>query len=365
MSLSLYVHVPFCRHRCTYCNFYFLTRKADPRYLEALKREFLLRKDSLPSLPLNAFYLGGGTPSWLPREDLRDLLGFFAPCLSGDTEGTMECNPEDLGEDLLEFLESSGMNRISLGLQSLSARELKRSARGHSPEKGRKALALASGSKLDLSVDLIIGLPEQTEGSFRESLEEVLDYSPEHLSLYTLELDEPVPLRKVFQKHPEWDPGEDFRATCYLWAHERLAKAGYEHYEVSNWALPGKRCAYNESIWQGGEYMGLGPSAHSCLGGQRFGWPADLELWQKELLAGRSPSPLPDKRGKEEKTLEELLLGLRTDRGIAARHPLLKDKEALLASFRDEGWASLRDGHWCLSAEGWIRMDGILSRLNT
>ncbi len=365
MRPALYLHVPYCRLRCTYCNFYFELGRADERLFQALERELELRTEEIPSGPLPAVYLGGGTPSWLPADILGDILAMLAPFLGEGTEFSMECNPEDVDPSFLALLSGAGVNRISLGVQSLNDLELKRCARRHDADGARRAMDLLAESGWNWSADLIIGLPQQTEASFRAGLEEVLTRNPQHLSLYTLELDSHVPLVDVFARRPEWDPGEAMRAELYLWAHDRLEASGFEHYEVSNWARPGKRCRYNGQIWRGGDYVGLGPSAHSHRDGLRRSWPADLAVWLEALLQGRLPEARLDVRSQDEMDLERLLLALRGSEGLSLDDGLLAGRESFLAAARAEGWILEDPRRLRLSPKGWIRLDGILARLTT
>ncbi len=365
MRPALYLHIPYCRFRCTYCNFFFELGQADERLVKSFKNELQLRSDEIPQSPLPAIYLGGGTPSWLPRPFLEDLLAQLAHFAGPETEFSMECNPEDLTEELLDLLQSTGVNRISLGVQSLNDLELKRSARRHNSDGARRALNLLARSEMNWSADLIIGLPEQSEAAFQSSLEEVLVRAPEHLSLYTLELDSPVPLVDVFARHPEWDPGDDMRAKLYLWAHELLEAKGYQHYEVSNWALPGRECRYNQQVWNGGEYLGLGPSAHSHIGGRRSNWPADIAAWMDPLLSNKLPEALEDKRSVDEQNLERLLLALRGVEGLSWKDPLLAGRQSFLDAAAEEGWIMEDSENLRLSPSGWLRLDGILARLTT
>jgi len=362
---ALYLHVPYCRLRCSYCNFYFEVGRADFRLIEAFRAEMGLRAGDLPTGPLPALYLGGGTPSWLPAERLDEILAMLGGRVGPDTEFSVECNPEDLDEGLLESLLRGGVNRISLGVQSLNDLELKRCARRHDAAGARRAMDILRDCGLSWSADLIIGLPQQTGSAFRASLEEVIARRPGHVSLYTLELDSPVPLVDVFARHPDWDPGEAMRAELYLWAQERLEAEGFIHYEVSNWSLPGRECRYNADIWRGGEYMGMGPSAHSHLGGRRLAWPSDVEAWMAPLLEGRLPKAEEDLRTASDRELERLLLGLRLREGLPRRDPSLSGKESFLAEIREMGWIRDDPSRLSLTASGWLRLDGILARLST
>lgn len=313
--------------------------------------------------PLASIYLGGGTPSWLPGQQLERLLAALAPRLGPDTEFTIECNPEDLDAALLDRLERGGVTRLSLGLQSLDDDELRAAGRRHDAAGARRAIALAAGSTLRLSLDLIAGLPAQSPESFRASLAEVIDAGPEHVSLYCLELDADVPMAHRFAEHPGEDPGDSFRADRYLEAHARLDEAGYSAYEVSNWCRPGGECRHNLAIWRGGEFLGLGPAAHSRIGGERWSWCSDLERWQEALLAGREAPKEVDRPDAASLDLERLLLGLRTRDGLPLDEPRLAAHPEFLAHCEREGWANRIEGRWMLTHTGWLRLDGILGRL--
>ncbi len=363
MKPSLYVHVPFCASRCSYCGFYSETEGDPERYLDALAAQLTLATERLGDQALPSVYIGGGTPSLLAPSQLVRLLALLAPWIGEDTECTLECNPEDLDEARLAVLVGGGVSRISLGLQSLCDEELARVGRRHDAAGGQRALALAVTSPLGVSVDLILGLPGQSEESFARSLDGVLAREPEHLSLYCLELEETAPLAEALSRRPDPAASERRLAGGYRLAHRRLADAGYRAYEVSNWCRPGKECRHNLGIWRGGEYLGFGPGAHSYWDGERWSWPASLELWEVPLMAGREPEPLPDLRDSEQRRLERLLLGLRIRDGIARDDSLLAGREAFLEELAARDWARCEEGRWRLEAEGWLRLDGILTRL--
>lgn len=363
MGLGLYLHVPFCASRCNYCGFYAQTGGDMAGYAAALLLQLERSAPDLGPDPLDSVFLGGGTPSWLPPAELRGLLEGLAPWLGPGTEFTVECNPEDLSGSLIELLEQGGVNRLSLGVQSLNNGELLRAGRRHDRAGARRALALAAGSPMRLAADLILGLPGQNRESFQHSLGAVLAYDPEHLSLYCLELEPGAPLACLFRESPDLDPGDDLRADLYLWAHEHLARAGYRAYEVSNWCRPGGECRHNLAIWRGGEFLGLGPAAHSRMGGRRWSWCADLGAWQAALLAGERPPSEEDRPDAAALALERLLLGLRTEKGLRLDDPLLRDKAMLLEQFEGAGWARREGGRFRLRPEGWLRLDGILARL--
>lgn len=360
---GLYVHVPFCATRCSYCGFYTVTSGDQERYLAALLAQLGREAPRLGGVPLASIYIGGGTPSWLAPAALEQLLAALAPRLAADGEFSVECNPEDVDAALLARLAAGGVTRVSLGLQSTADAELAAVGRRHAAARGLAALDLLAASGLRVSVDLILGLPQQTPASFAASLAAVLARRPEHLSLYCLELDAEAPLARRFRLQPGLDPGEDFRADRYLEAHARLAAAGYTAYEVSNWCLPGGECRHNLAIWRGGEFLGLGPGAHSRLGGRRWSWRPDLAAWQAALLAGEPAPSEEDRPGDQALDLERLLLGLRTREGLPLEEPLFAGREDFLARCEAAQWAQREEGRWRLTPSGWLRLDGILAAL--
>ncbi|MCP4546006.1 MAG: coproporphyrinogen III oxidase family protein [bacterium] len=365
MRRSLYIHIPFCTAKCAYCNFYSRPPENTGAFLRALLLELEQKRPLLGDEALPSIFIGGGTPSRLPRTELAELLKHLDPFVGPDTEFTCECNPEDVDNDLLALLAAGGVNRVSMGLQSLIDSELRLSGRRHDAGTVWRAMTLTRARSFRLAVDMIIGLPGQTLTSFLASLGGVLELKPEHLSLYCLELDEPVPMRQLFAERPELDPGDDLRADAYMLAHSHLAKMGFEAYEVSNWCRPGGVCRHNLAIWDSGEYVGLGPSAHTFADGRRWSQPADLTAWQDNLLAGGPSLRIEDPRDEQALTLERLLLALRTRRGLDLEDPLLAGKESLLKDCEDAGWAIREEGRFSLLPAGWLRLDGILARLTT
>lgn len=363
MSYGLYIHVPFCATRCSYCGFYTVTSGDPERYLAALLAQFARELPRLGPAPLASIFVGGGTPSWLAPDLLTRLLAALAPRLAEGGEFTVECNPEDLDEALLARLAAGGVTRVSLGLQSTADAELAAVGRRHDAARGLAALDLLVGSGLRVSADLILGLPQQTPASFAATLDAVLERRPEHLSLYCLELDADAPLARRFRLQPGLDPGEDFRADRYLEAHARLAAAGYTAYEVSNWCLPGGECRHNLAIWRGGEFLGLGPGAHSRLGGRRWSWRPNLALWQAALLAGEPAPCEEDRPDAQALALERLLLGLRTREGLPLDEPLFAGQEDFLTRCETADWARREDERWRLTPSGWLRLDGLLAAL--
>jgi oxygen-independent coproporphyrinogen-3 oxidase len=368
MSLGVYIQVPFCQTKCTYCNFHtgVVSPKVYEPYVAAVCREVQevwklgskdVRKDGLPGIPLgtvDTVYVGGGTPSLLEPQALHKLLdavrGAFHCALE---EVTLEADPETITPEKAEAWLKAGFNRISLGSQSFSDAELKAAGRMHRREDIYSANRILRGAGFaNLSFDLICGLPHQTAQSWAQSLEELLALRPEHVSIYLLEVDEGSRLgREVISLGTRYSapavPSDDDMAAFYEQACERLAAGGYEHYEISNWALPGRRARHNLKYWQREPYMGFGAGAHSFNGTERWANVHDPAAYVAAIEQGRLPIEQRERLTAQQALDEELFLGLRLLEGIdAARIERQYDVSLLprLAALRDAGLLEM-DGH--------------------
>ena len=274
-GISLYVHVPFCQTKCPYCDFntYEGIEVLMTPYLDALATEIRLWGETLGHPEVNTVFFGGGTPSYIPPEQVARLLEAISRAfvLSSTAEVTLEANPGDLTPHAVECWRAAGVNRLSIGVQSLEDPLLSLLGRRHTARQARDAykLAIASGLK-HVNLDLMYGLPAQTLDQWRATLEGVLELSPPHLSLYALTLEEGTPLARWVEEGKVSEPDPDLAADMYGLARDLLGQAGYEHYEISNWARPGHSCRHNMAYWLNGSYLGVGPGAHSCLHGHRF-----------------------------------------------------------------------------------------------
>jgi len=316
--MSLYIHIPFCRSKCRYCSFTsYARREADiPTYLKALKRELKQRAgDSLRSL-----YFGGGTPSLLKAGQLGDLLENVASLFNVErgAEITMEANPGTVDKAYLAAIRRLGINRLSLGVQSLNDRELKLLGRIHTAEEAAEAVKMAREAGLDnLNMDLIYGLPGQTLDQWRETLGEAVRMAPEHLSLYGLSLEEGTPLERDIQNKllPALDP--DTSADQYELAEDLLTAQGYSHYEISNWAKAGRESRHNLGYWQSQPYIGIGVAAHSFIGGHRTANTSDLDKYLAAFANDSQLLPEMDEMLSPQIELAEtVILGLRLGEGI-------------------------------------------------
>lgn len=319
--LAIYFHLPFCRRKCSYCSFIsYGGREADiPRYLSALRNELKRRAGGEAVVSV---YFGGGTPSLLTAPDIKEILSATGTLyrLEGDAEISLEANPDSAGIDWMRALRAGGVNRLSLGIQSLNDAELKLLGRLHSAADARKAaLAARQAGFNNLNIDLIYGLPGQSSRDFKKTLTEVIDMAPEHISLYALSLEQDVPLWLTMQRGqlPAIDP--DKSAAHYEMASDILAAAGYDHYEISNWARAGCRCRHNLTYWRNQPYLGFGAAAHSWTDGRRFANTADIDTYVGALSRGELPPRDPDEEIDDKLELAEtIILGLRLSDGVGA-----------------------------------------------
>src|SRR5881398_1949714 len=328
----LYLHVPFCTRRCSYCDFSIAVRKRIParEYVDAVLQELKLLGTADPGrkpgetedFGLETIYFGGGTPSLLPPDALAtlltSLLDAFRVTSSRDAvEVTLEANPEDVTQDAATSWRRAGVNRISLGAQSFDDRVLQWMHRSHDAARIGAAVRTLRGAGIDnISLDLIFALPAELERDWARDLEQALALRPDHLSLYGLTVEERTPLARWISRGAAAPPDDDRYADEYLLAHSRLAACGYRFYEVSNAARDGRRSRHNSAYWSGRAYGGLGPAAHSFDGAMRRWNLAAWEAYSRAVAAGRSPVASQEVLTDEQRELERVYLALRTDAGL-------------------------------------------------
>jgi len=274
-SVSLYVHIPFCQSKCSYCDFnsYAGLESLIPSYVSALLAEMGLWREPTQRTNVTTVFLGGGTPSLLPLAEVERIMTALRQRfrLAADAEVSFEANPGTIGRPYLEGLRSLGVNRLSLGVQSLHDDELATLGRIHTAAEAREAYNTARQAGFDnVNLDLIYGLSRQTMTAWQHTVREAVALRPDHLSLYALTLEEGTPLADAVARGRLPPPDADLAADMYLWAEDALAAASYQHYEISNWALPDCECRHNLAYWLNEPYLGLGAGAHSCFGGFRF-----------------------------------------------------------------------------------------------
>lgn len=322
---GIYLHIPFCRRKCYYCDFYSLGSRNAPweRFADALLDEWNRRRGELPGLTeadspargrVDTLYVGGGTPSQMPTPLLERLLG----ALPEADELTVEVNPEDVTPELVATLRRAGVNRVSMGVQSFVDSELEAIGRRHTADQARRAYALLRHGFGNVSIDLIFGLPGQTQQSWQRSVDEAVALRPEHLSAYSLMWEERSALTRMRQMGKVDEADEMDTEAMYNYLTASLKAAGYEHYEISNYALPGYRSRHNSAYWTGEPYLGLGPGAHSYDGDRvRRSNPADL-LGYLEHFGREEREPFYEEERLSDSELREeyIMTRLRRREGI-------------------------------------------------
>ena len=307
-GISLYIHIPFCLSKCPYCDFntYQGIETQFGDFLTAVCAELDAWFRVLAHPPVNTVFLGGGTPSYLPAgavARILDTVAAGAGRIPGDAEITAECNPNDLTPQRCADLRAAGVNRISIGVQSMDNALLTMLGRRHDAAEAAAALRHCRRAGFNnISLDLMYGLPRQTLRQWRDTLDAALSLSPEHLSLYALTLEDGTPLRRWVTEGRLPEPDPDLAADMYDHARRALSAAGYCHYEISNWAFPGRQSRHNLAYWRNGQWLGVGPGAHSALAGIRFwtvrsprDYAARARQWSAELTTP-TPASIPSNR---------------------------------------------------------------------
>jgi oxygen-independent coproporphyrinogen III oxidase len=325
MFSRLYIHIPFCLHKCSYCAF--VSQEGSPAqreaYVERLLAEMRLAHAETPAdRPLESIYFGGGTPSLLEPGQIGRILSLANSLfvLSPHAEITLEANPGTIDEEILEGFRSSEVNRLSLGVQSFDDRMLATLGRIHSAAQAEQAVKAARAAGFgNIGIDLIHALPDQTMEMWRHDLRRALELAPQHLSIYGLSIEEGTPFARRYA-HDRDLPDEDLNADMFLAADDVLTSAGYEHYEIANYALPGFRSRHNSGYWRRDGYLGLGAGAHSLLRGTghgiRFGNSSDIDEYAAAISRGQLPRQERVQLSLEDALAEFMFLGLRMLDGV-------------------------------------------------
>ena len=361
----LYVHVPFCARRCVYCDFSIAVRRDVPvdEYVSAVGRELAVRFANAERWELETLYLGGGTPSRLGAAGVSGLLETLRKRvdLASNAEVTLEANPDDVTTEAARAWRDAGVNRLSIGAQSFDDAVLSWMHRTHdAAQVGRAVDAARRAGIHDLSIDLIFSLPDAVQRSWPGDLQRALALEPTHVSLYGLTIEPHTPLGRWRERGEVVEsPDEGYEAE-FLVAHETLTEAGFEHYEVSNFARRGRRARHNSSYWKRVPYAGIGPSSHGFDGVERrWNEPAYAE-WRRKLADGSDPLAGNEALSAEDEAAERVYLGLRTSDGLA----LSTDEFARVAAWVAQGWATLRDSNRAvLTPQGWLRLDALATDL--
>ena len=365
MSAGIYIHVPFCAVKCPYCDFYSVrfSREAVRRYADAVCRNLAALPDRLQA---DTVYFGGGTPSLLPTEIIQRFLDTIRQrcLLSADAEITLEANPLTATDEKLTAWRESGINRLSLGIQSFDAEILRILGRKHTPEQGLQAIRRAKSAGFsNLSIDLMLGLKQHTQSRWQQELETAIAQPVTHISAYLLKIEPQTP----FGSNPPDMPDDDILADRYLQMHDVLTANGFTHYEISNFARCGSNekqskvmiSAHNTKYWRLEPYYGIGPAAHSCYGGVRYAVSRDLEAF--------CSAPLQEQIITEphaESESERIMLGLRLKEGIRldsvpqSRTRLMQRAKLLIPEYLECDGETLR-----MTPQGWLVSNAVLLRL--
>jgi len=371
---SLYIHVPFCRHRCGYCDFTLVAGRDDliGRYLQALRLELL---HAIPDqAELETLFFGGGTPTHLspPQLELLFKTVLKRVALTPGAEFSVEANPLDLTEARVELLTRAGINRVSVGVQSFQADELTTLERDHSPAEAADAVRRLMGRIPNVGVDLIFGVPGQSLAQWRNNLEAVIDLGSPHISTYGLTFEKGTAFWSRRDKGQIRQQPEELEREMYAVAIERLTSAGYRHYELSNFARPGFECRHNQVYWNALSYYAAGPGAASYLDGIRRTNHRSTTHWIERTIAaqGANPPAFSEELSDDERAREALMLGLRQRAGIdvdefESRFRVSLDRLAgqTIRRMEQAGWLEHSDRRLRLTEEGVFVADTVVSEL--
>ena len=373
-SLGIYIHVPFCRSKCQYCDFYSLSTKEDKLldgYLDATCRHIRAAGALAPGYKVDTVYFGGGTPSFFGADGIATIMTCIRRNFDVDNnaEISIECNPDSVSDKFLHRIRAEGFNRVSLGIQCDDDEILRKLGRPHSYEQAAAAFhRIRKAGFRNISIDLMYGLPGQTLRAWQDTLEHVLILNPEHVSCYGLKVEEGTPLYD-YKEYAQL-PDDDVQADMYLAAVEILKGHGFRQYEISNFARKGLYSRHNMKYWTGGEYLGFGPSASSDFAGKRFTLRRDLQGYIQGIRKGGQVMDDIQEIPMRERAGEYLMLRMRTINGITAEEyermfllPFAPLEDILEKNRRLGYTARTEDGRWHLTPKGFLISNSIISDL--
>ncbi len=377
--LGLYIHIPFCVKKCPYCGFFSTHYDNDiaDEYLSALRLEIGMHSRKLSDLTIGSVYIGGGTPTTLSHDQFSRLFSIINEHvhLTVDAEITVEANPHTVTPNSLSLLKRLGVTRLSIGVQSFSDEVLALLGRVHSAGQGSAAVHAARNAGFgNIGIDLIFGVPGQTEDQWNSTLESAIALGPEHISAYSLGLDEGSQWHRDARNGGREPPDDDSTANMYGTAMEFLRSGGYHQYEISNFCLPGHECRHNVNYWDRGEYLGLGPGAWSFIGNRRWANIADVDQYASRLRIGISAQDQDSDEfvDGEQAALEKLFLGLRKTSGVdLVAYGSLFGRGALdslmnrIGDLERDGLVDSKKGALVLTGRGMLLSNKVLSRLIT
>lgn len=371
--ICLYVHIPFCRERCPYCDFFLVTKAGFvERFFEALAVETASKAPLFAGRSIKAIHFGGGTPSLVPPSFIESWLSQVSSIarISSDTEITLEANPEDLTSESLDALKAVGINRLSIGVQSFTGRKLRALGRAHSADDACRTVAGALERFPSVSIDLMCGAEGETLAEWEGDLRSSLGLRPQHVSVYMLTLEEKTRLWRDVRKGLRDLPGEEVQAAMYRMAAELLCGAGYRHYEISNFALEGHHSRYNLASWMREPYLGFGPAAHSFLvSGETETRFSNASSLTKYLADPAGAVDFRETLTGEQRFDEEVFLSLRIRKPLSVGflrkgHKLgHQHLDSVLVTLQEKGWIGVESGEVTLTEAGFLFADLVAAEL--
>ena len=365
---GIYIHIPFCKQACHYCNFHFTTSlRYKNELLTALLKETVLRKEYIENEEVETIYFGGGTPSLLKGEEIARQLQLIGEQyrIAAGSEITLEANPDDITIEKLAEWKAAGINRLSIGVQSFFEEDLRWMNRAHSAVQALDNLKLAREQFDNISIDLIYGTPQLTDEKWDSNIDTAISLQIPHLSCYALTVEPKTALFKMIEQHRAENIDPEKQSAQFLHLMYRLENAGYEHYEISNFALPGHRSRHNSSYWKGKHYLGLGPSAHSFNGHSRQWNIANNRQYIDAMNAGITAFEKEELTPTQQLN-ERIMIALRTMEGLpldkldeTTKKKLLEDSR----KFIDNGLLLNKNDSLVLTKEGRLLADGIAGAL--
>lgn len=377
MMAGIYIHIPFCRQACHYCNFHFSTSlhyKND--FVAALLKEIAMQAAAnyLQSQPVETIYFGGGTPSLLSIEELQQIMQTLRQhfVITADAEITLEANPDDVTDEKLGGWKQQGINRLSIGIQSLFEEDLQWMNRAHTAKEAKQVITKARAAGFNsFTVDLIYGTPGLTDEKWLSNINWVLQQNINHLSCYALTVEEKTPLDKLIRQQKKTDVDAEQQSRQFILLMNELQKAGFEHYEISNFAKPGYRSKHNSSYWKGVHYLGLGPSAHSFNGISRQWNVANNQQYMQALQQNNIPLE-KEELTKAQQLNEYIMTSLRLLEGCDLTHvqnqfgaAAAEQLKAGVIPFVNNGQLTITNNHLVLTQQGKLFADSIAADLFT
>ena len=368
---GIYIHIPFCKQACTYCDFHFSTtfEKYRSALIDAMLSELEQRKEYLDSSVIETIYFGGGTPSLLTKNELKSILSkiYSTYEVIDAAEVTLEVNPDDISVERLAEWKKLGINRLSIGLQSFLQSDLDWMNRAHTAEESENAVNLAKEFGFSLTVDLIYGLPDRTLEEWKENIEKLISLSPNHISAYCLTVEEKTVLSNWVEKGKIDPASEDEQAEQFLLLISVLEKAGYQQYEISNFAKEDQYSKHNSNYWKGVSYLSVGPSAHSFDGESRR-WNVSNNMKYINAVTAEEEYSDSEILSPKDRFNEAVMTGLRTIWGVnleelRRNHSTKKSFDKRLEEFKNEGLLKTENNYIILTKKGKLQADYIASEL--